>query len=383
MKKKRILIAPNSYKGVASSNEAAEIFEKYLSKGNSIELFKKPVTDGGDGFLEVCLLNFDLIIYEFEIPAPFEGKYLKCKIGYNEKSHTVYIESADVLGMKVIPRAKRKPVELNSFGLGVLLMMLKRENEERRIIIEKVFIGIRGTGTNDLGLGAASAFGLNIFDVNGKPLKVIPANFNLIEDIQVPKIKLPFKIFTIVDVVNPLIGKQGSTRVFGKQKGCSDEDIKSIEKGFEKIVKILKRKNYIKKSEQLNGAGGGLAAGLKIFFGARQISASNFILNYLGLKKYKDTVDYVITGEGIFDGQSLMKKAPGIIIDFFRAPKTEIFLCCGVIEKTSLNKAGSGIIPVEFISFWRSKEESLRRFEESIRRSSNKILGYINGRLQK
>lgn len=378
--KKRILIALNSFKGVASSNKAAEYFEKYLSPGDELDIIKKPVTDGGDGFLEVCRTNFNLSIFEFKIPAPFKDKTLKCKIGYDEKSHTIYIESADVLGMKIIPPAKRKPTELNSFGLGALLMILKRENEAKRIIIEKVLIGIGGTGTNDLALGAASAFGLIMFDCNGKPLKAIPANFNLIEDLQIPEIKLPFKIFTIIDVINPLFGSNGATRVFGKQKGCSEEEIENIENGFIKIIKILKRKNYLNKSTRLNGAGGGLAAGLKIFFNAQQITASNFIFNYIGLKKYKDNIDYVITGEGSFDRQSLMKKAPGLIIDFFKGSKAKVFLCCGIIDELSLSKKGSKIIPVEFISFWRNKEESLKQFENSVRKSSNKILEYLSGK---
>jgi glycerate kinase len=127
-KKERFLIATNSYKGVASSNEAAEYFEKYLSKGNNFEFFVKPITNGGDGFLGVCHKNFNLNILEFNIPAPFEGKYLKCNVGYNEKSHTIYIESACVLGLKVIPSLKRNPAQLNSFGLGMLLLILNIEN---------------------------------------------------------------------------------------------------------------------------------------------------------------------------------------------------------------------------------------------------------------
>jgi|GEM_PF-266867 len=378
MKKVRILISPNSYKGVASSVEAADYFEKYLSKAKDVELIKKPVTDGGDGFLDVCKINFGLQIFKIDIPAPFVDETIKCRLGYDEKSETIYIESADILGMKIIPPQKRRPVNLNSYGLGILLMILNKKNLENELKINRVVIGIGGTGTNDLGLGAASAFGIRILDKNGNALNPFPATFNLVEDIRVPKIQLSFKLITVTDVVNPLTGRHGATRMFGKQKGSSDEEIELIEKGFARIIKILKRKNYIKRSMRLNGSGGGLAAGLKIFFGASQITASSFVLNYLGLKKYKNNIDYVISGEGFFDEQSLMKKAAGVIIDFYVNSSVKIFLCCGIIDAAVLKKAGAGIIPIEFISFWKTKEKSLSLFEESIIKSSKKILYYIN-----
>ncbi len=377
MEKIKVLISPNSYKGSASSVEAADYFEKYLCKSNNVEIIKRPVTDGGDGFLDVCKANFNLKIFVIKIPAPFKNKFLRCRIGYDEINQAVYIESADVLGLKVIPAKRQRAIELNSFGLGILLKELDQRNLQKKLIIKKVFVGIGGTGTNDLGLGAASAFGLRIINKNRKSMHAIPLNFESINDIYIPMIKLSFKIFTITDVANPLTGRRGATMMFGKQKGSTDEEIKLIEKGFLNIVKILKQKNYISKYEKLNGSGGGLAAGLKIFFDSHQISASDFILNYLGLKKYEGKVNYVVSGEGFFDEQSLMKKAPGIIIDLFRNSGKKIFLCCGIIDKNSLAAAGDKIIPIEFISFWKTKNESLSLIEESIKIASREILKYI------
>jgi len=44
--------------------------------------------------------------------------------GYVQNTKTIFIESAEVLGLKVIPEEFRKPISLSSKGLGELLLQL-------------------------------------------------------------------------------------------------------------------------------------------------------------------------------------------------------------------------------------------------------------------
>lgn len=56
MRFKKIVIAPDSFKGTLSSIEACEIIEKgILSVNPNIETIKVPIADGGEGTVEFFL----------------------------------------------------------------------------------------------------------------------------------------------------------------------------------------------------------------------------------------------------------------------------------------------------------------------------------------
>ena len=115
---------------------------------------------------------------------------------------------------------------------------------------------------------------------------------------------------TMVDCNNPLIGKDGATYVYAKQKGASDEDLPFLESNMCHIATILS-KTYGKDFVTMKGAGaaGGLGAATKIFLGAKLQSGIDTLLNLISFDKMLENTDLVITGEGRFDYQSLMGKA--------------------------------------------------------------------------
>ncbi len=102
-----------------------------------------------------------------------------------------------------------------------------------------------------------------------KEIIAIPDNFISVKSINwdQPKIKFTFEI--VADVNNPLLGENGSTYVFGKQKGLTELECKLIEYGFENLVKIFNQNDIGDPSKGLSGAGGGLAAGFQIFLNSR------------------------------------------------------------------------------------------------------------------
>src|SRR5690606_15135730 len=219
-----------------------------------------------------------------------------------------------ILGLKIVPINKRNPILLDSKGLGVLLKTIMTQESS----LNNIVIGIGGTATNDLGLGAASIFGLKLLDDDGKYLPIIPRNYELVKDLIWEQPRIVSKIEIITDVENPLLGENGAARSFARQKGASEKDIEIMESGFENIIKIL------------NGAGGGLAAGMQIFFNAIIKPASDFIFEDLGINNLSYNPDIIITGEGAFDSQTLMKKASGILIEKFRNSGARIFIICGI-----------------------------------------------------
>jgi len=372
-----ILIAPNSFKEVADSDKVAELFKMYLQKYTSCKIELSPVSDGGDGFLNICTKFFNLQQFNYDITTPYDESTISCPIGYDNERKRLFIESARVLGLRVIPKERRHPLNLSSKGLGDLLLLVIDDINRERFNVEEIFIGVGGTGTNDLGLGMCSRFGLELFDIYGERDNVLPEFYYRIKEIKWNKPELQFKLNAIVDVINPLLGGKGATKRFGSQKGADKGELQVLELGFNKIINILKNKKLDKSFNDLLGAGGGLAAGLYLFFDASMISAENFIRDTLRLSEYIDKNDIIITGEGNFDEQSLDGKGAGIVLNLATDKNKKVFLCCGKIDDRLKKRLGTGVEIVEMISFFKDAEESMKNFEKGIELSSRMIASLI------
>lgn len=373
----KILIAPNSFKEAADSDKVAELLKSYLEKNSSYEFKTSPVSDGGDGFLNVCKSMFNLRIINYEITTPYDESTFNCETGYDEKNKRMFIESAKVLGLKVIPKEKRHPLNLSSKGLGDILIKIRDDVNNGNLDVKDIYIGIGGTGTNDLGLGVCSRFGLELMDIYGKTDKVIPQYFYRIKDLKWEKPDLPFHLTVVVDVTNPLMGTKGATKTFGAQKGADKGELRVIELGFNKIINLLKNKELRKSFDNLSGAGGGLAAGLYLLFDADKITAKEFIGDFMNLEMQIDNSDVVITGEGHFDEQTLDGKGAGIILDLALQKNKKVILCCGKIEDSAKKQLNKDVETIELISFFSSTEESIQNFEKGIELAAEKILTMI------
>jgi len=372
----KILIAPNSFKECSDSVSVAKLISKNLlektaDKYIQLELIEKPVSDGGDGFLEVCDRLFDLEIISTKIPAPFSSVIIDCEFGYSEKNKTVYIESAKVLGLKLIPLEKRHPLNLNSAGLGILLKYLQKEKQKGRLSFNKVMIGIGGTGTSDFGIGMMSAFDLKLIDSKGKMLEPFPYNFNKTEKIISNKPNLGFEVEVIADVNVPLLGENGAAKLFAKQKGATESEIIMLEDGLQNVMKLIE----VDKEVKLLGAGGGLAGAFQFFFNSRVKFADEFLKTDCGINRNLKP-DFVITGEGKFDYQSGLNKAVGIILNEFSEDNIPVFVICGKSE--AREGISRNVTFIELESFFKNKTESIINFSEGISRATELILKKIS-----
>ncbi len=368
-----ILIAPNSFKEVADSDKVAELFRKYLQSKASYSIETLPISDGGDGFLNVCKSIFNLETLNYEITTPYDETKLSCEVGYDPEGKKIYIESARILGLRVIPQKERKPLKLSSKGMGDLFIGISEDIKSQKIDVKEVIIGVGGTGTNDLGLGVCSRYGLELYDIYGKKDIIIPEYYYRVKDLKWKRPEFAFTINVIQDVDNPLLGARGASRIFGRQKGADRGEVEVMELGFHKIINIMKKKHLNRSFDNLSGAGGGLAAGLNIFFGATSISAAEFIRKELKLDSRLEKADIIITGEGSFDNQSLSGKGAGIIV--IRATKLgkRVILCCGSVENEIINNLSDNVEIIEINSFFNSRVEAIKNFEKGIEYTCNKI----------
>lgn len=372
----RILIAPNSFKECADSVTVAELISKNLlektaDKSIQLELIIKPVSDGGDGFLEVCDKLFDLEFASTKIPAPFNSGMINCEFGYSEKNKTVYFELAKVLGLNLIPFEKRHPLNLNSAGLGILLKYLQKEKQEGKLSFDKVIIGIGGTGTSDFGIGMMSAFNLKLIDSNEQMLEPFPYNFDKTNKIIFNNPNLSFEIEVVADVNIPLLGENGAAKLFAKQKGATESEIIILENGLQNIVKLFEADD----KEKLCGAGGGLAGAFQFFFKSKVTFADEFIKTECGINRNLKP-DFVITGEGKFDYQSGLNKAVGIILNEFSEDNIPLFVICG--KSDARESISSNVTFIELESFFKNKTESIINFSEGISRATELILKKIS-----
>lgn len=370
---KKLLLAPNSFKECSYSTHISDMLEKILGKEVQLNISKFPISDGGDGFLDVCIRNFNLEILTFETIKPCVDELFQVKVGYNSTDKILYIESAEVIGLRLVPKDKRHPLVLNTKGLGLLFKSII----ESELNVDKVVLGIGGTGTSDLGLGCCSVFGLELFDFSNKSLRIYPANYEKVNKIRWPNFELPFQIDLITDVDNGLLGPNGASRTFAKQKGATDREIEILEEGFNKIFNLITNKGITESADELHGAGGGLAAGLQIFLNAKIVTSKEFINGMVMDRINEFAPDFVLTGEGAFDDQSLMDKGAKVIIDYCIPRNIPVILLCGKIDKNIIRSYGDKIFPIELQSFFGNQQDSINNFGKGLELAGKRIIDYI------
>jgi glycerate kinase len=372
LKTRKILIAPNSFKECAHSVTIAELFKQNLSGIPELELDTKPISDGGDGFLEVCKYHFGGTIISFSISRSFDDCLFICPVLYNEEKKVVYIESAEVLGLKMVPLEYRNPLTLSSKGLGELLLRIQEELYAGNISIDRAYIGIGGTATIDMGLGMMSMLGLKLYDDKKKELPVIPANYSFARSIVWSKANFSFEIIPVIDVNNPLLGDKG-IKTFAKQKGATEMMIKQIESGFDNIINLIKNNNLQVLLDSLQGAGGGISAAFEIFYNSYIESSKEFIMNNLKITDPNSEYTYLLTGEGSFDKQSLYGKGAGLLLEHFTNKVEKIFLVCGKIEDEIKDVLPENVHPIELTNYFENELDSIKNFEKGIILACNEV----------
>jgi len=378
VKKNKILIAPNSFKECADSVTIAELITQYLSGLKKKELITKPISDGGDGFLKVCEFYFGGEIINYKISAPYGESKIECPILYCESRKEVYIESAEVLGLKIVPLFYRNPLKLSSKGLGELIWQIEKDVRNKNLTVNKVYFGIGGTATMDMGMGMMSELGLNLLDLDYREIDVIPQNFSLTKRIRYKPFNLSFDLIPIVDVSNSLLGAKGGIRIYGKQKGASEENILIIEKSFNHLINLFENNNLEISTNKLSGAGGGIPAAFQIFYKTSLTYSSEFIKYHLGIDRYIDSIDYLVTGEGAYDDQTDSGKGVSVLIDLFRSDVKLIFLICGSIGNSVLKNLPKYIFPIELRKYFPNQYESIKNYKEGLKKASSQIMKELN-----
>lgn len=322
----KILFAPDKFKGSLTAGEAAEAMCRgWLSQRKQDDGRCQPLSDGGEGFAQVCCPGVPAETVFVSGPAGdvVEAEFFKSR-------NAVFLETATACGLALVPGSARNPSQTTTKGVGELLRHLAT------IGIPKVFAGLGGSGTNDGGVGMATALGYRFLDARGVDLTALPLGLNRLKRIVPPGQQTWPAITAATDVCSPLLGPEGCTRNFGSQKGMCEADVPAFEDALGQLASVVEC-DLGKSAASIPGSGaaGGLGFGLAVFCNAEIVRGFELVSSLIGLEKMVSEVDVVVTGEGSLDAQSLSGKAP-VALAALAASKGKPILCVAGRIDTSL-----------------------------------------------
>lgn len=265
------LACPASLKGALSAPEAATALAEGLRRGGA-EAEEVPVADGGEGTLDVLHGSLGGEWHEVEVHGP-----LGVNVGARWlmlPGRVAAIESAEAIGLGLVPPGERDVMNASSRGLGELIDEAMAADPVELV----VFLG--GTGTVDGGSGLMSVVG----------------------DLRVPT-------RAAYDVRAPLLD---AVWVFAEQKGATPEQLPVLER---KLLDLGALESH--REVPGSGAAGGLGAALASL-GAELVEGAPLVLELIGFRKALARADLVVTGEGAVDRSTWMGKAPSAVLSACR-----------------------------------------------------------------
>ena len=316
----KILIAPDSFKGSATSAQVARALAEgwKISRPND-EIVIAPFADGGEGTLD-CIES--VTPDSVRIPITVQGA-----TGIEHQStwllvgaDTAVIEMATLCGITTLDSLE--PLTAHSFGLG---QAIKAALADERV--KEILIAVGGSASTDAGMGALSALGFKAVDADGKELALGGGDLHRLARIESPDdFRKPERgIKVLVDVQSPLTGSNGAAHIFGPQKGADVDQVRLLNEGLLHFLKVL----YVEDRAGF-GAAGGVSCGLAVLLGATIVSGVESIAALIELEEKIRVSDCVITGEGSFDDQSYRGKAVGYLLETAKEIERPVMIACGV-----------------------------------------------------
>ena len=328
----RVLIAFDKFKGSLTALAACDVTARALrARHRRWELDLCPLTDGGEGFVNILtraaggqavplkvmgprggLVDAPLGIVAWqEIPAPAR-RLLRLPVRTPGSRTTIaVVETAAASGLHLLPLEQHDPWRTTTHGTGQLI------RAAAELGAAAIVLGVGGSATIDLGLGALAALGLEFRSAAGGRIRPpLPARWEQIASLEGEVYQSIPPLCIACDVTNPLFGRNGAAAIYGPQKGLVPEDRPRFEAAMRRMSRLL-RNHCCRPSFPTvtpgTGAAGGLPFGLMVAAGARLVAGFDLVSAWLDLPARVAAADIVITGEGRFDETSLSGKGPGAV----------------------------------------------------------------------
>lgn len=361
----KVVIAPDKFKNSLTGEDFCNAVEAgFLAKNSGVEILKLPLADGGDGTIDVVNYYLKGSKVKLIVNNPFfeavEASYL-----YAENTKTAFIEMAEASGVKLLKPEQFDCKNASTFGTGELIEDALNKGAKH------IILGIGGSATNDCGVGMATALGYRFFNDNNQEVEPIGANLSEIKKICVLKAhpRLQTVKFSVAcDVTNPLYGKNGAAYVYAAQKGATKQDIKMLDKGLQDFAKHLEATFKINvQSIEGAGAAGGMGIASKLFLKGELIPGIELIKNLADFNTKIAKADWIITGEGKLDTQTMSGKTIQGVLTSAKAKNIKVAAFCGAVD---LSKNDINTMGITYVDAVIAKAKSL---EDAMQNSYNYV----------
>ena len=309
MTMKKIVIAPDSFKGSMSARMVADAVERGLRRilGNTCHYTIIPMADGGEGTVAALEFAHQAQRVTTQTVDPIQ-RPIHATYAISSDGNTAIIEMAEASGLQLLTEDERDPRYTSTYGTGRLL----RDALDRGV--SKIILGIGGSATNDGGAGLFEALGVQFLNHQQQPIQRGGIYLNDLATLDCTHIHPRLKDVTLhvaCDVSNPLLGPSGASAIYGPQKGATADIVALLDDALAHYHTILERTTH-RDVQRIPGSGaaGGTGAALLAFTDAKLQPGIDIVLNETAFSKHVAHADLVITGEGALDAQTSYGKTP-------------------------------------------------------------------------
>lgn len=282
---KRLLVAPDSFKGTFDAAAAAEAVATGIEAAGSMAE-RCPVADGGEGTMEVLLGALGGERRRVQVHDPLR-RPVEASFGLLADGEAAIVEVAQASGLPLLTPEERDPERTDTFGVGELITAAVAAGARR------VLLAAGGSATTDGGRGALEA------------MSPSDAAIEVLCDVQAPY--------------------EDAARLFAPQKGAGPEAVARLTERLNAFAAELPRDP---RGVPMTGAAGGLSGGLWAHGASLRLGA-DFVLDALDFDSRLARVDAVVSGEGRLDRQSFAGKIVGAIASRCAAAGKPLHLIVG------------------------------------------------------
>ena len=371
---KKVILIPDSFKGTMSSAVICRIMKKTIQKHYpDCEIISIPVADGGEGTVDAFLEALGGEKHIVTVTGPYEDMKVEGYWGMLP-DYTAVIEMAAAAALPMVGKRK-DPSSTTTYGVGEIIIDAARHGAR------KIIIGLGGSATNDAATGLASACGITFKDCNGRKFQPMGKTLKDIAEVDLATMNPILKhipMTVMCDIDNPFYGPDGAAEVYGPQKGADRAMVDMLDEGMKSFAEVLEETTGINVQELSgSGAAGGMGGGLNAMFSTPLKRGIETILDTVGFDELLADCDFVYTGEGRIDGQSLRGKAVLGIAERAKRKDVKVLAFVGDIGddiETAYNKGVTGIFSINRVAV--PYEEAKRRAERDLELTLDNILRY-------
>lgn len=337
----KVVIAIDSFKGSLTSMQAGNaIKEGILLADSTAKVVVKPLADGGEGTVEALVTGLHGRSESIEVTGPL-GEKVVCPYGVLDQTKTAIIEMSGAAGIMLVPNGRKNPMNTTTYGVGEVI----RHGME--IGCRNFIIGIGGSATNDGGVGMLQALGYEFLNEQGQEVPLGAKGLHQIVQIKRDKVNPELKNchFQIAcDVNNPLCGENGASYIFGPQKGADEKMVQELDAALSHYADVTEKElQHSLRDTPGTGAAGGMGFAFLSFLDGELRPGIQIILQAIGLEDELKDADYVVTGEGKLDKQTVMGKAPSGVAKLAKKYDKKVIALAGGIGEDASECNNQGI----------------------------------------